>query len=56
MFEIKKKVEEAESAKKISPFFFNQIKQNQKQSNVEQLCTPEFPNSTDSREETMEAL
>jgi hypothetical protein len=49
-------VEEAESAEKISPFFFNQITQNQKQSNVERLCTPEFPNGTNSREETMEAL
>jgi hypothetical protein len=34
------KVEEAKWAEKISPFFFNQIKQNQKQSNVERLCTP----------------
>jgi hypothetical protein len=50
------KVEEAESAEKISPFFFNLIKLNQKQSNVERACTPEFPNGTNSREEAMEAL
>jgi hypothetical protein len=49
-------VEEAESAEKINPFFFNQIQQNQKQSNVARLCTPEYPNGTNSLEETMEAL
>jgi hypothetical protein len=50
------KVEEAKLAEKISPFFFNQIEQNQKKSNVERLCTPEFPKGTNSQEETTEAL
>jgi hypothetical protein len=49
-------VEAAEANEKISPFFFNQIKQNQKQSNVEKLVTEKYPNGTNTREETMDAL
>jgi hypothetical protein len=50
------KVESAESNEKISPFFFNQIKQNQKKSNVEKLVTDKYPNGTNTREQTMDAL
>jgi hypothetical protein len=49
-------INQAEFDEKLSPFFFRNILTNRADSNVNRLKTDEFPEGTQTREETMEAL
>jgi hypothetical protein len=40
----------------LSPNFFARIKQNEKESNVDNLCTDKFPQGTSNQKDTMDAI
>ena len=50
------KVDDHENGEKVTPYFFNKIKQNRIDSNINQLKTAKYPNGTNSRKQTMDAL
>jgi hypothetical protein len=49
-------LDKAEHVERITPFFFKKIMSNQQESNLTCIKTSKYPNGTETREETMDAL